>query len=246
MSISISMSIRISNTFSTSNISYDTNIQIHVYEYARQRWNAPQDRSSRRILLVRIILSACYTRPYLVCERRIRAKRQELRHCVLQALVTCHVQRRSLVVAMLSRDTHTHTSVPCAHPTPLLAPPLPPYPLLSDLTPLSLSLRGAATAPAPAPCLRPQSTHAPTTPRALPAGPARPRAWLPPSAPPPPPRACSRMPATGPFCRSARVCVQMRRILHACVWGGRRTATVQRAREGARRECIHSSVPGIQ
>ena len=55
------------------------------------------------------------------------------------------------------------------------------------------------------PGLTPGPLHLPrATPIACsdPAGPGRPRAWSPPAAPPPLPRACSRTPASGPLCRS--------------------------------------------
>ena len=96
---------------------------------------------------------------------------------------------------------------------------------------------------------RPTSLPAPLTPhtlpdppRAVPAGPGRPRAWSPPSAPPRLPRACWRTPATGPCGRSVRVRAQVRHIVHACEGGGRRTATAQREREGVIRGNVYSIV----
>ena len=102
---------------------------------------------------------------------------------------------------------------------------------------------------------RPTSLPAPLTPhtlpdppRAVPAGPGRPRAWSPPSAPPPLPRACWRTPPTGPCSRTVRVRAQVRHIVHACEGGGQEDGNSAKGKRGCDpRECIqHSSVPGIQ
>ena len=136
--------------------------------------------------------------------------------------------------------------MPCAHPPPPLPLPLPPpSPPPRPDTPPSLSLcLFFRDRPRPTSLPAPLTPHTlPDPPRAVPAGPGRPRAWSPPSAPPPLPRACWRTPATGPCSRPVRVRAQVRHIVHACEGGGgRRTATAQREREGVIRGNVYSIV----
>ena len=145
---------------------------------------------------------------YLVFEGGIRTKGQQLRHRARQALCTGQVQRRSLVMGILSRGrpTHPHVSALRApHDPPLssLAPPPhppPPCPPSLSLAPPCRARVRPHSLPAQ---LTPHTLSAPT-PRARPAGPGRPRAWSPPSAPPPLLLARSRTPASGPCRRSER------------------------------------------
>ena len=163
------------------------------------------------------------------------------------SLALCKAER---IFDSSCKDILTRTSVPCAPPHAPSSSLTPPSPPPRPDTPPSLSL-----------CLffrdrpRPTSLPAPLTPHtlpdppcAVPAGPGRPRAWSPPSAPPPLPRACWRTPATGPFCRPVRVRAQVRHIVHACEGGEQEDGNSAKGKRGCDpRDCIqHSSIPGIQ
>ena len=164
------------------------------------------------------------------------------------SLALCKAER---IFDLYCKDTHTSTSVPCAPPPRPFLFPYPPSPPPRPDTPPSLSLcLFFRDRPRPTSLPAPLTPHTlPDPPRAVPAGPGRPRAWSPPSAPPPLPRACWRTPATGPCSRSVRVRAQVRHIVHACEGGGgQEDGNSAKGKRGCDpRECIqHSSVPGIQ
>ena len=95
----------------------------------------------------------------LVFERGIRAQRQELRLCVRQLLFDGPVQRRSFAVVILSRSSHTLTSVPCTPLAPLSSLALPfalfPLPSVPAVLPLPPSTPRPHT-----PHLSPHHAHA--------------------------------------------------------------------------------------
>jgi len=139
------------------------------------------------------------------------------------SLALCKAER---VSDLSCKDIHTQARQCPAPPRPFLFPYPPPSPPPRPDTPPSLSLcLFFRDRPRPTSLPAPLTPHTlPDPPRAVPAGPGRPRAWSPPSAPPPLPRACWRTPATGPCSPSVRVRAQVRHIVHACErgWAGGR------------------------
>ena len=142
------------------------------------------------------------------------------------------------------KDTHTSTSVPCAPPHAPSSSLTPPSPPPRPDTPPSLSLcLFFRDRPRPTSLPAPLTPHTlPDPPRAVPAGPGRPRAWSPPSAPPPLPRACWRTPATGPCSRPVRVRAQVRHIVHACEGGGAGGRQQRKGKERVIRGNVYSIV----
>ena len=111
------------------------------------------------------------------------------------SLALCKAER---LLSVSCKDIHTQArQCPAPPPTPLPLPFTSPPPRPDTPPSLSLCLF-FRDRPRPTSLPAPLTPHTlPDPPRAVPAGPGRPRAWSPPSALPPLPRACSCTPSSG-------------------------------------------------